>query len=555
MFAHIKRFDGIKKSILIISLVYIASQSMLLIISGRWWDDWCFYNQRTEDLIKIAMESGRPSFFFLIKFAKLFSEDAYRILIFIMFYFGALFFYGILRRVLRLTHTTCCIICCLYIIIPANDARIMLSVFSYSIGNFFFLFGFYILTFVIEKEKGKKKIVWRLVDLILFWCSYVLNSNLVLYAIPLLYILIHEGTLQKAAKYIDYLFLPIVFYLIRKKIFVPYGGYKGYNQISVVGIMNAMVKTIPADIIVMMRVAYNLIGYCFIPLLIVILLFLLLNRKKIYKIILDIFSKKNVLIEDKSTDIVDTIISRKGTILFLIGCIVLSAGLFPYIVVRGTYNISITGLEGRDGMLVPLGASLIIYILVKFMLNREITVYIYALIIMCGVIHFNVWYLAYQSDYYRQLGFQYQLAEHEELRQSKNIVYLSNDNGRLNGMPFYALNANAEMVYGDQTRFIMAGFESAYLLQDDNLYYFVESGNYHMMDYDTTYKTIDAVIEYSNTISTVDTLKLKAYEIFRPEKFEKWIHTNSDLYVMFADTDEYRQKLEEAGYANIKNNK
>lgn len=549
----LKKFGNIseiKRNILIITLVYIASQSLLLIVTGRWWDDWCYYNQRQEDLIKIASETGRLSLFFIIRFAKLFPENGYRILTYFMCYLGTLFFYGILRRTLKITNKACCMISCLYTIIPVNDARIMLCVFLYTVGLFFFLAGFYLLTHIVGGTY--KKVIWRIIDIILFWFSYTLNSNLILYAIPLFYIAIHENTLRKFVKYIDYLLLPVVFYLGKKIIFTPYGGYEGYNNVSVSRFVKGIVNIIPADVMVILRVVYKLLICGFIPIIIMGVLIFIVNASRIKKIIINIIQgKTEEFIESNDNEINSGISIKQFVVLLLIGGLVLSAGLFSYVVVRESYNIYITGLEGRDAILVPLGASIILYALVEFIFNRRIRAYMYALIIMCGIVHFNVWYLAYQSDYYRQLGFQYQLAQHQELRSSKNMVYLSDDVGRLNRTVFYVLNANAEMVYGDQTRFIMSGFDNIDLLDGDNLEYQVKSGNYHMKDYDTMYKKIDAIVEYSNPISTVDTVKLKLYEIFNYEKFENWIYENSDLCVTLADTDEYNQKLENAGYVNI----
>lgn len=543
---NIKAIMAHRKYILIITLVYIASQSILLIITGRWWDDWIFYNQTTDDLIKIATETGRISWLFIIKFAKILPEWGYRILTYFMFYFGTLFFYRILKRTLDITDRACCIISCIYIIIPANDARIMLCVFPYTIGLYFFLFGFYLLTFIVDSNR-EKKLFLRIVDLILFWLSYILNSNLVLYSIPLLYIVTHEQSLKRITKYIDYILLPVVFYFGKRMFFTPYGGYEGYNEVSIDGILNGVIKIFPADIIVMVRIVYKLICYAAVPVVIIVLM----NYKKIWKSIVFIKEKKLNLI--RKVGFFDKVTERKLVKLLVVGFLVLSAGLFAYVAVRGSCNIYIKGLEGRDATLVPLGASIIIYALIEilFIFNKNITKYIYILIIMCGVIHFNSWYLLYQSDYYSKIGFQYQLAQHKELSKSQNIIYISENEGVLNDTAFYVLNANAEIAYGDQKRLIMNGFKNAKLLQDNRLNYFVESGNYHMMDYDTTYKQIDAVIKYLSPISSIDALKLRVYESFRTKKFRKWIEKNCKISVIMAGTDEYNRLLIKNGYINV----
>ena len=41
-------------NLIIIALVYFALHIFLIVITGRWWDDWCFYNQEDYALKKMA---------------------------------------------------------------------------------------------------------------------------------------------------------------------------------------------------------------------------------------------------------------------------------------------------------------------------------------------------------------------------------------------------------------------------------------------------------------------------------------------------------------------
>ncbi len=34
---------GKRKELIVLSAIYLLSQGFLLIMSGRWWDEWCFY--------------------------------------------------------------------------------------------------------------------------------------------------------------------------------------------------------------------------------------------------------------------------------------------------------------------------------------------------------------------------------------------------------------------------------------------------------------------------------------------------------------------------------
>ena len=129
------------KELVILSIIYCMAHWMLLVVSGRWWDDWCTFNQPFSTVIKMALELGRPFSIVITWFAKLLPEAGYRIVTFILYYYCMLFLYKALRMWLDLNDEDCFWICALYSVIPVNDARIMLCIFPYTIGLFFFMAG------------------------------------------------------------------------------------------------------------------------------------------------------------------------------------------------------------------------------------------------------------------------------------------------------------------------------------------------------------------------------------------------------------------------------
>lgn len=234
-----------------------------------------------------------------------------------------------------------------------------------------------------------------------------------------------------------------------------------------------------------------------------------------------------------------------------IGLFVLSAGLLAYVAVRQSYRIRTVNLGGRDAMLAAFGAAVIIYSLARLIIRKEVVEYFLSGMVLCGILFFNRYYWSYQQDYYRQLGFQYQLAQQTNLEDASNIVYLNADADLINIQHFYSLNGNARMVYGDQNRLIMGGFSDTAFLQDEKaLAYFIESGNYHMSDYDRSHKRVDAVVCYSFDVSLKEVVRMKFSEWLDGGHFLEWLEENSHMTVYLDGSEGYERILREADYEN-----
>lgn len=548
-----------KRELWILSLIYLLSHGFLIIISGRWWDDWCMVDQSYQALRNFAMEMGRPSVLIIMSFAKWLPEPGYRIITFLLFYWCGLFLYRILKEWLSLSDVACFWICALYSVIPANDARIMLAIFPYSISIFFFMAGMCYLA--IELNKGRA-LAWkdRLVCYLFFIIAFTTNSTLVFYGLILLMILTKEVKRCKIKglwKYVDFVILPIAFFVTKNKLFPTYGAYADYNSITIEKLLEGIKDIIPVDLKILKTVFINFLSIGDKKLLCIILflalVFVVQNYKNIWKIMIDLFCSKSEFETDASgTESLAKSI-KENVLIVAVGILALSLGLFAYVVIRGAGSISVNGAEGRDSALIAFGVSMIFYGMYSLMFRDKIVTYLMAGMILCGCIFFNMWYISYQTDYYRQLGFQYQLTQHEELMDAYNIIYLNDDSGLVNIQSFYALNGNSELALGIDDKFIMSGFSgTSFMEQNELLDYFVESGNYHMDSYDISNKRIDAVIDYSFSASYFETMKLKALEIFDYSRFLDKLHRNTDMVVYMYGTEEFNHILLNNGYENIK---
>lgn len=546
--------NGKKKELIILSVIYFCTHWMLLILSGRWWDDWCMYNQPTAVMKEWALSAGRPSIFFYMEFAKAIPEAGYRIITFIMFYYCTLFLYKILKNWLLLSDRACFLICAIYIVIPSYDCRALLAVFPYSIGLFFFMAGMSTLSVILRE----KQMTWsyRILLWLLFGIGFTLNSNLCFYAIVLLMILMMTRSIKGCIKYLDFFISPIVFFGVKGQCFPTYGAYEDYNSITIKNLFTAIKYIVPADLYMLKELCRNFF-LCFTGTNMVweictglMVVFVIRNRKKIFSVLGQIF--ESYYNSEKQEVIICKKIKSEDVWICIIGLVALSAGLFSYVAVRLSYKIPASLLGGRDAVLVSFGAAMLIYGMLSLVFDFKMRIYIFVLLILCGLIYFNAYYLSYQQDYYRQLGFQYQLKEHMELGKLSNIVYLNSDVSLVNIHTLYALNGSAEIVYDNQERLIMGGFGETSFLEDDYwLDYFVESGNYHMSQYDRSHKRIDAVVQYSFDVNLKETLKMKVYEIMDDSRFEDWIQNRSNLVVYLDGTEEYNQLLSDYGYENI----
>lgn len=544
--------SGKKKELVFLSLIFFLSQGFLVIASGRWWDDWCLFEQPYQVLKNFAMQMGRPSVIAIIQFTKLFPEPGYRIITFLMFYFSMIFLYRILKEWLDVSDIGSFWICALYSVIPINDARMVLACFPYSISVFFFMAGMCYV--IVNFNKGMLDIKRRVLSYLLFIIAFTMNSALIFYGLVLLMILMKlykDKSLKRVPQYIDFLILPIAFWIVKNKLFPAYGAYANYNTVTIGGVIAAIKNIIPEDIRIIKAVITNLNTingnfrtYIWIS---VILTFAVINRKRIRQLFLDLyFGKNDFQIEKMSSDLVASA-TKENIVILIMGIISLSAGLFAYIVVRGG-SIATTGLAGRDSTLVALGAAMILQAGCSLLFRSGIWRYLLVVMIMSGIVFFNLQYISYQTDYYRQLGFQFQLEKHSELKEAKNIVYRAAD--PMGMVRFYSLNGNAEMVYGIDDKLIMNGFSDTSMLSGDNTY-LVESGNYHMDSYDASYKRLDAIVDYTFNMGYIDTLKLKLLEIFDHQQFEDELHKHTEMDVYLDGSAEYEQILIDNRYENI----
>lgn len=538
MLSHSSQADNTKyKSMVIISLVYLLSQGFLLILTGTWWDDKTWFFGSQEKMWDIALQLGKPTTYFILSFVKEMPEFCVRIFIFVLFYCCALGTFIIYRQLPFVNNKDAVLMALLYAAIPANDARALLSIVPYSLGFFFFIMGFCLLI-VLQNKYYYKKFLLRIVVLLTFTCSFILNSNLVFFAIPLMYIfvyLIKNKKISEWYKFLDFTFIPFIYFGIKNICFPAYGSYEGYNAVNSEGIISSISGSILECVNVLKEIAflwgrYILIGAIFGG----VALFVFSRKKKGLEAL-------NNLAEANGKNKYSMPISGR-VILMAIGFAVMYLAVFPYKVIG--QNQILVGVEGRSSVLIGLGAAIILYAFISWIPYEYLRIFICSVLIICGICHFNRFYLIYQQDYYRQMDLIYELKEnYNTLSDKKNVLYLTDYEPEILATRFYSLNSNAMEAFGDQSHFIMNGAgDLLYLENTDLLHEFVYMGDFQMKDYEIGKSDeAEAIIYYHDGIGIKDTFYLKLLELTNYEKFESILFEQKNLDVYVAGDKQYME--------------
>ncbi|MGN0471569.1 MAG: hypothetical protein ACI4F8_01860 [Lachnospiraceae bacterium] len=535
---------GIRKLVIALFCVYCMTQGLLLVVSGRWWDDWSVYMQTSDQIHDLAYSAGRPSLYFIYTFANMVPEPTYRFITFFMFFGSTLFFGGIVNNIFGKNDKRFFLTCLLFMLTPVNDSRILLSTFAYSVGLFFFMWAFWLLTHWITQNKLK----WyrRMITLLLFTLSFILNSNLFLYALPFLYLLyisIRKKGVKGIFQCVDYAIIPILYFGIKCLCFKPYGVYAEYNQISVEGIFFAVIHIVPATFVFLKNIISNfMISFSVykVDLLVTGLAFLLINRKRIYG-----FFRKEKEICAENNNIENETGDSKKISCFICGLFALAVALFPYVVIRQSNTINTSGTAGRDAISTPIGIALIIYSLVEMIFKERVKKYVYIVLTVGGVFYFNLYYLSYQNDFYRNQGFKEQLSVHSQLDEAENILYLNEDDALINIQSLNGLNGAAYLAYNNQKHAVFGGKTRAEALGDIQIMqqFASVSGN-RMLDYSFESHELDAIVIYSYNPSLKNCLKTRYLEMVNSDRYREQLVDNSSIEIIWKWEDKYQEYLE-----------
>lgn len=516
-----------------LTAIYVLAHWLILISTGRWWDDWVYADRDVGYMMEVFKQSSLP----LAGVVNIIIwYIPYKVFVFFMFYADGMILYKILESIDLFSEETAFWISALFMIIPINDARITYMCFNYSLGLFCYLTSFYLVTRWV-RQRGKKRIIIRILSLALLIPAFNAESVMLMVVLMLFYLYYEE--LKTAWKwkeiainikklfaavihYIDYLILPIAYYSITKILFPGYGYYGGHSYIKWDDLFQTILnspkytwKTFKSIFTnwrnVIMDKPEKIALYIIVYVVVIgIATFVFIKKRK------------SCQCEKNSTG--------EKVLLLCLGIFAFYVGLFPYIVKRGS-SVAVVYADGRDTLLLGIGTAIIIYYLLcllRFIVKDVGVRAILVFFMVSGIMYFNNIYLEWEKNYYQQLQLRDEIASNQEILDNDTFIIIYTGSTFFD--MFYQANGNSWAATGEQTRFYLTGVDDLprlLELNEDSWYL-----NAMMKDYDYTDKTIDGVIYVNyntNYMGRATILKQKWNEFFDRETFERRIREAKDI--------------------------
>ena len=511
-----------------LALIYTAAHFMLCLISGQWWDDWCYWINGPEQLISLYSASGIPMQAYYILSVMWLPNWGYRIVVFVLFLLVALLFYEILRGMDIFSEDDAFFIAAVALTVPVNDARTVLNCFAYTVEIFLFMAGFLLAT-KINLFSGAKKYLIRIVSLILLVGSYTMESLLVFTGIIWLYLLYDIAKNNKNEKpgrkvllfirsYWDYLVLPFAFFVLKRIFFKPYGAYAEYNQLTKDSLIRGAILSPKSALFTGVDIGRSYIAQAgIIPLVLIVaaiagyLVFKKLKAK-------DSGNAK----ESPKKQI------RKWLLILVLGLVTYFAGIFAYVVVRKGETLAVTTVDSRDAMLAGFGIAIFIVAVSRLIpAKRAFQNLLPIVFIVLGIFHFNEWYLNYQEDWYQQKVLASVIEQNDGFGEDNTIYCYFSEPSIVATTRTYTVNGISYAVTGKMDKLYFTRIaDLQYGLTEHD---FSGSG-FNCEDYDTSDRTIDGVL-FINVVpvSDNDLIKMRIHEITDPELFGKDIENITDV--------------------------
>jgi hypothetical protein len=404
-------------SLFFIGIFYLLAHGGILFIpNALYWDDWVWYDNSPDALMKATLEMGRVFYWltYLHVFILSIGLWLYKVLTFVLMFLSGIFLWFILKSNIWISKELRFLVVLLFLILPFNHARVVLSTFQYTFSYFLFFLGWFFL--------GKS----RLLSLFLFLLSFRTNSMLVFYTLPIVEWYFRDSDMLKPKKLwqwgirrLDFLLLPFVFFVVKIIFFKPNGLYHGYNtQFSLKSLFISPVY----------------MAFDFTRLHVNVFLFIACTIACFFII------HKRMLEPGKS----DVRMLYAGLLAFI-------CAVFPYWILGHTPTFH--EWTSRHQLLLPLGISLI---LIWFIFKYPPTTRVTLLSIAIGLfISMNIQaYSGFFLDWDKQKSLISLMSVNDEIRDGRLIVFIDeSENALERTYRFYEWNSLMKMAFGDEKRF------------------------------------------------------------------------------------------------------
>ena len=503
--------------IIVITLLYFVSYIFIPLNAGIFWDDWCLYHQNELVVFSFHKESGFflywPAYLHSLMLSVSYGILIERLVIFFSFLCSTVLLFDFLKKIKEIDRMSRFFIMIFFSIFPLIFSRIGVAALCYALSNLFFYLGL----FLVGRYFDKRKIHIRIMALMAIFLSFSTNSILFFYLIVLLFIVYKErrtlisirSLVNKCLNYIDFLLLPVAFWILKNMFFKPYGLYDKYNQIYIYSPLKYLFQALIAF--------YNTFIYLIVSQFIpffqqhTVLIF-------IASMILFFIFKKIINIRENNKYV-------KYDLRFLIlGFFAFFTGVFPYLAVGKMPQLY--GWESRHELLLPLGLSLILFYSVKIIayylkLSFTVKLFVYSFIISLFIFFNQYIYLEYQKDWFKQLSLIENFQESQILKENTTFIFEDRTLG-LNALKriydFYEYNGLMKYAFGDQKRF---GSDSTEFTNINDYRIYIADPKYNMYDYEIKEPQYKVIIDYNkpDILNNGTTLKLLWNEFFNNKEF------------------------------------
>lgn len=491
-------------------LYFIANIFLLLNYEGIYWDDWTLYNNSFEAIHLQFSEAVGSSGILISSLHYYLTNDigvfSYRILTFLLLFMSGVLVFKILASLQILSKRDIFFIVLFFLVAPVFSARIALINFPYTLFSTIFFLAFYLLSINLKKNNW----LLRIITLSLFFLSFLVNSLLVFYAVPLLYLFyrtylsssnLKENILNFLKTKIDFLILPIVFFIVKSIYFVPTALYVGYNNFGIGNLFKAsfyLIGSYYGSFIEPIDVSFSLFG-TFESIVFFLILYAVYNKWT-----------PNQNIEIKS--------NQEIKYWLLIGLVIFFFAVYPYCVVGKVPNLY--NWDSRHQLLVPLGFAFILYFSILYISQifqysetfKKALLSMFIFIFISANLHEG---FKFNMDWFYSVSIQQNIKNIDEIKNNTTfITYIIGEEylADKRTISFYEYNGMFKKTFGDDTRFVVNNIDEIDLYRKYSSY-----PQYNFLTW-TSSKPIYFSIT-ANKIGKMDKVKLFYFYIFNYKKF------------------------------------
>lgn len=511
----------------ILSVTFFITYSITLFNNGVYWDGWTVWNVSDEALRNQYYENGNLSFYYIIKYiyGVSTSPSFVRFIIFLSYYLTTIIIFSLLKYFNFIERKMRILISLSYFLFPVNAAKITIPSTPYAVSVFLFFLGFYFLYLYLTKNK----IYYRIILNILFLISFFPNSLLVFYALPLMFFIYHQYSqkssikfiLRKSVRHFDLFVLPIFFWILKSLYFRPSGLFEDYNSITLKRIMLSpftYIQSLFYSVLDPINLSIDtILSMLIYVMLIVVLIYTILKR----------MDPKRIYHADHNEN------DKHTFRLFILGFFILFFGVFAYHAVGQQPRLN--GWAHRHQLLVPLGASFIVFYGLKFLfirlnIPRRIENFVFSLLLAGFVVTNLNTFIEYQRDWFKQLSLIEHFKNSDIIKNNTTFMFINNTNNldvnHSKGKRvyrFFEYTGLMKYAFGTETRFGVdierynaVGIDKYRILSK---YPYNSMSNYSFKEFD-----YNVIIENGEFyLKSRSVLKLLAKKILQPDEFKNRI--------------------------------